>query len=73
MEVANLEAAFERITVNDENNEQIASSITSYHKAKVYQAPLYITTGTLTLQRLRYRLLHHHQLACHPQPRTPTA
>jgi hypothetical protein len=35
MEVANLEAAFERITVTDENNEQVASSITSYHKAKV--------------------------------------
>lgn len=30
-EVSNLEAAFERITVNDENDEQVAS----YHKAKV--------------------------------------
>lgn len=33
-EVANLEAAFERITVTDENDEQIASS-TVYHKTKV--------------------------------------
>lgn len=30
-EVSNLEAAFERITVNDENDEQVAT----YHKAKV--------------------------------------
>jgi aurora kinase len=30
-EVSNLEAAFERITVNDENDEQVVS----YHKAKV--------------------------------------
>ena len=35
MEVANLEAAFERITVTDENDEQITSSTTSYHKTKV--------------------------------------
>jgi aurora kinase len=41
MEVANLEAAFERITVTDENNDQISSSISSYHKAKVHKAPSY--------------------------------
>jgi aurora kinase len=35
MEVANLEAAFERITVTDENDEQISASTTSYHKTKV--------------------------------------
>lgn len=35
MEVANLEAAFERVTVTDENEEQISSSTTSYHKTKV--------------------------------------
>ncbi|KAH7382475.1 kinase-like domain-containing protein [Phaeosphaeria sp. MPI-PUGE-AT-0046c] len=34
MEVANLEAAFERVTVTDENEEQISSSTTSYHKTK---------------------------------------
>jgi aurora kinase len=35
MDVANLEAAFERVTVTDENDEQISSSTTSYHKTKV--------------------------------------
>ena len=33
-DVANLEAAFERTTINDENDEQITST-TSYHKTKV--------------------------------------
>lgn len=33
MEVANLEAAFERITVADENEEQLVPP--SYHKSKV--------------------------------------
>jgi hypothetical protein len=33
-EVANLEAAFERITVTDENDDQISSS-TTYLKSKV--------------------------------------
>lgn len=41
MEVANLEAAFERITVTDENDEQISSSTTSYHKTKVWDVRLY--------------------------------
>lgn len=36
MDVANLEAAFERVTVTDENDEQISSSTTSYHKTKVH-------------------------------------
>jgi aurora kinase len=58
MEVANLEAAFERITVTDENNEQIAST-TSYHKAKVHQTLSYTLAEVLTLNRLRCRLLHH--------------
>lgn len=34
MDVANLEAAFERVTVTDENDDQISSS-TTYHKSKV--------------------------------------
>jgi aurora kinase len=38
MKVANLEAAFERITVTDENEDQI-SAITTYHKSKVCNAP----------------------------------
>jgi aurora kinase len=38
MDVANLEAAFERVTVTDENDEQISSSTTSYHKTKVHNA-----------------------------------
>ena len=33
-DVANLEAAFERTTIHDENDEQIVST-TTYHKAKV--------------------------------------
>jgi aurora kinase len=33
-EVASLEAAFERIAVTDENDEQL-SSTTTYHKSKV--------------------------------------
>lgn len=41
MEVANLEAAFERITVTDENDEQISSSTTSYHKTKVHAMALH--------------------------------
>jgi hypothetical protein len=36
MDVANLEAAFERVTVTDENDDQISSSTTSYHKTKVH-------------------------------------
>jgi aurora kinase len=35
MDVANLEAAFEKITVTDENDEQV-SSTTTYQKTKVY-------------------------------------
>jgi len=36
MEVANLEAAFERITVTDENDDLLVASTTStYHKSKV--------------------------------------
>jgi len=34
MDVANLEAAMERVTVTDENDEHI-SSTTTYHKTKV--------------------------------------
>lgn len=36
-DVANLEAAFERTTINDENDDQVASTTTTttYHKAKV--------------------------------------
>jgi aurora kinase len=37
-EVSHLEAAFERITVNDENDEQAVTTAT-YHKAKVDSAP----------------------------------
>jgi aurora kinase len=33
-DVANLEAAFERTTINDENDNQVTSNAT-YHKAKV--------------------------------------
>jgi aurora kinase len=33
-DVANLEAAFERTTINDENDDQVSSNAT-YHKAKV--------------------------------------
>lgn len=33
-DVANLEAAFERVTVTDENDEQISTN-TTYHKNKV--------------------------------------
>lgn len=42
MEVANLEAAMERITVTDENDDQIAST-TTYHKTKVSDASIYHT------------------------------
>jgi aurora kinase len=35
MEVANLEAAFEKITVTDENDEHISSTAT-YQKSKVH-------------------------------------
>jgi aurora kinase len=37
-DVANLEAAFERTTINDENDDQVSSTTTTtttYHKAKV--------------------------------------
>jgi hypothetical protein len=36
-DVANLEAAFERTTINDENDDQVASTTTTttYHKTKV--------------------------------------
>jgi hypothetical protein len=37
MEVTNLEAAFEKITVNDENEEIVSSSTATYHKSKVYK------------------------------------
>ena len=33
MEVANLEAAFEKITVNDENEELVSLSTATYHKS----------------------------------------
>lgn len=32
-DVANLEAAFERTTIHDENDEQVVTSTTTYHKA----------------------------------------
>jgi len=40
-DVANLEAAFERTTINDENDDQVASTTTTttYHKAKVLRQP----------------------------------
>ena len=41
-EVSHLEAAFERITVNDENNDD---QVASYHKSKV--APLRIAACRL--------------------------
>jgi aurora kinase len=34
MDVANLEAAFERVTVTDENDDQVSTS-TTYHKNQV--------------------------------------
>jgi aurora kinase len=34
-DVANLEAAFERTTIHDENDEQHMPSTTAYHKTKV--------------------------------------
>jgi aurora kinase len=46
MDVANLEAAFERVTVTDENDEQISSSTTSYHKTKVCTVPLHSQTNS---------------------------
>lgn len=39
MDVSNLEAAFERITVTDENDDQLVTT-TTYHKSKVHDAPL---------------------------------
>jgi aurora kinase len=43
-DVANLEAAFERTTIHDENDEHVTSTAT-YHKAKVciYQSFLCIS------------------------------
>jgi hypothetical protein len=39
----NLEARFERITVNDENDErQIEASTTTYHKSKVSRAAMLV-------------------------------
>ncbi len=49
MEVANLESAFERITVTDENEEQVAST-TTYHKMKVCSAPVCSKKHFLTMQ-----------------------
>jgi aurora kinase len=43
MKVANLEAAFERMPVTDENEDQI-SAITSYHKSKVCNVASLMTT-----------------------------
>lgn len=51
-EVSHLEAAFERITVTDENEEQLVSTAT-YHKAKVaLPAPLRLPVPNKS--RLRY-------------------
>jgi hypothetical protein len=59
MEVANLEAAFERVTVTDENEEQISSSTTSYHKTKVL-ASFYSVSDEqwIDLQRRLWQTLH---------------
>jgi hypothetical protein len=48
-DVANLEAAFERTTITDENDEQIASTST-YHKAKVCHMELNFVWAILTPQ-----------------------
>lgn len=57
MDVANLEAAFERVTVTDENDDHVVSSTTTYHKTKVCIAPLLsmrslLTSGSLLSPRL---------------------
>lgn len=49
MDVANLEVAFERITVTDENDDQHAAPA-AYHKSKVTSSPLCCTAPSHTLQ-----------------------
>ncbi|KAH3951897.1 non-specific serine/threonine protein kinase [Parastagonospora nodorum] len=62
MEVANLEAAFERITVTDENDEQITSSTTSYHKTKASLANAASLSGLSSSNTAANRMKLPHQI-----------
>ncbi|CAN9093951.1 unnamed protein product [Alternaria alternata] len=59
-DVANLEAAFERTTINDENDEQVASTTTTttYHKAKSSAT----TSGLSSSQSAANRMKLPHQI-----------
>jgi len=56
-DVANLEAAFERVTVTDENDEQISSN-TTLHKNKVCITGSMRLNERLTMSSPRYQRLY---------------
>ncbi|CAO2652846.1 Nn.00g022570.m01.CDS01 [Neocucurbitaria sp. VM-36] len=61
MEVANLEAAFERITVTDENDDQLAST-TTYHKTKPSLSTAVSLAGLSSSQSAANRMKLPHQI-----------